>query len=371
MATRSKPGPSPDHKERLTECRRGMKKISADAFLLTNERDYFYMTGFTGEESAVMITPRDVYLITDRRFEEQIGVDCPWAKVFMRRGLLNPEVATACQTLKVKRLAVQSDALSLADHAALNKLTRGVKLVAAPSIVGDLRVYKSAAEVKAMSKAIRVAEDAYQAMVKSIRVGQTELEMAARLEFEMKCRGASGPAFGTICAEGANAALPHAHPGKRKVKKGSAILFDWGARVGGYCSDLTRMVFVGSIPPKMRRVFEVVLEAQVAAIGAVRPGARMCDVDAVARGIIADAGFGECFGHGLGHGLGLDVHERPSLSWRSDAKLEPGMLVTVEPGIYLPGFGGVRIEDDVLVTPSGCRILTKLDKTLKGATIRP
>jgi len=347
-----------------------MKRLGAGAFLLTNERDYFYMTGFTCEESAVLITPRDVHLITDRRFEEQIGIDCPWAKVFMRRGLLYPEVATACQKLKIKKLAVQADALSLADHGSLKKLTKGVQLVAAPSIVGDLRVYKSSADVKAMNKAIRVAEDAFEAMVKSIRIGQTEMEMAARLEFEMKCRGASEPAFGTICAEGPNAALPHARPGKRKVKKGSAILFDWGARVDGYCSDLTRMVFVGSIAPKMRRIFEVVLEAQVAAIGAVRPGARMCDVDAVARGMIDKAGFGDCFGHGLGHGLGLDVHERPSLSWRSDARLEPGMLVTVEPGIYLPGFGGVRIEDDVLVTPTGCRKLTKLDKTLKGATIR-
>ncbi|MEK7732384.1 MAG: M24 family metallopeptidase, partial [Planctomycetota bacterium] len=207
------------------------------------------------------------------------------------------------------------------------------------------------------------------AMLSTIRVGQTELEMAARLEYEMKRRGASSPAFPTICAEGPNAAVPHAHPGLRKVKRDRAILFDWGARVGRYCSDLTRVVFVGSIPPKLGEVYRIVLEAQLAGIAAVKPGRRMCDVDAAARKIIADAGYGDAFTHGLGHGLGLDVHEPPSLSFRSKEELEPGMIVTVEPGIYLPGVGGVRIEDDILVTPTGGRILTKLDKTLVGAVI--
>ena len=221
-----------------------------------------------------------------------------------------------------------------------------------------------------MNKALRNAEEAFLAMRKTIKVGQTEQEMAARLEYEMKLRGASGPSFPTICAEGANSALPHASPGQRKVKRGSAVLFDWGARVNGYCSDLTRMVFVGSIPRKIGEIYEIVLEAQLAAIDAIRPGRRMCDVDAVARKIVTDAGYGERFNHGLGHGLGIDVHEAPSLSWRSKAKLEPGMLVTAEPGIYLPGIGGVRIEDDVLVTRTGKRVLSKLSKTMKDAVIR-
>ncbi len=206
-------------------------------------------------------------------------------------------------------------------------------------------------------------------MRKTIRVGQTELEMAARLEYEMKSRGASAPAFPTICAEGANGAQPHAQPGRRKVKRGSAILFDWGARLGGYCSDLTRMVFVGSVPPKFREIYGIVLEAQLAAIAEIRPGRRMCDIDAVARKVVEDAGYGPQYNHGLGHGLGLDVHEAPSLSWRSKEKLEPGMVVTAEPGIYLPGVGGVRIEDDVLLTRTGCRVLSRLGKTLKDSVI--
>jgi Xaa-Pro aminopeptidase len=153
------------------------------------------------------------------------------------------------------------------------------------------------------------------------------------------------------------------------VKRGSAVLFDWGAQVGRYCSDLTRMVFVGSIPPKLGEVYRIVLEAQLAGIAAVKPGRRMCDVDAAARKIIADAGYGDAFTHGLGHGLGLDVHEPPSLSFRSKEELEPGMIVTVEPGIYLPGGGGVRIEDDILVTAKGRRVLTALDKSLEGAVV--
>lgn len=186
----------------------------------------------------------------------------------------------------------------------------------------------------------------------------------------MRRRGATGTAFPSICAEGRNAALPHAHPGARRVKHGSAILFDWGARVGRYCSDLTRVVFVGSIPPKIGAVYPIVLEAQRRAIAALRPGARMCDVDAVARDYIRDAGFGEAFNHGLGHGLGLDVHEPPSLSWRSTEKLEPGMVVTVEPGIYLPGVGGVRIEDDCLVGERNGRVLSGLGKSLSEAVLR-
>lgn len=369
MAKKSVRGPSPTITERLSRCRRQMKKHKLGAYLVTKHMDSFYLTGFTGEDSAVLILARDVHLISDGRFDEAINQECPWVTRWMRKGLLNAEIANVCKKLDIKALAIQPDSLTVASHAELRKLARGTRLVDAPNIVGDMRCLKEAAELGALKKAIKVAEDAFKAMLATIEVGQTELEMAARLEYEMKKRGASGPSFATICAEGPNAALPHAHPGGRKVKKGSAILFDWGARVGFYCSDLTRMVFVGSIPGKIREIYEIVLEAQMRAIAAIRPGERMCDVDAVARDYIKEAGYGKEFNHGLGHGLGLDVHEAPSLSWRSDAKLEKDMFVTVEPGIYLPGVGGVRIEDDVLVTAKGHRVLTRLDKTLDGAII--
>jgi len=346
-----------------------LKAAKADAFLLFNEKDYFYLTGFTPEESAVLVTQRDVHLLTDTRFTEEIKRDAPWARAWLRKGMLLDEAVKACEELKVHRLAVQADNITLGQRDEIQRRIKKMRVVSAPPIVSKMRKFKSDADLAPMNKAMRVAEEAFCATCKTIRVGQTELEMAARIEYEMKRRGAHSPAFPTICAEGPNAAIPHAHPGNRKVKKGSAILFDWGARVDGYCSDLTRMAFVDSIPPKIGEIYRIVLEAQLAGIQAVKPGARMCDVDAVSRGIIKEAGYGEYFGHGLGHGLGLDVHESPSLSWRSKEELQPGMLVTVEPGIYLPGIGGVRIEDDVLVTDRGYKVLTRLDKSLAGAII--
>jgi Xaa-Pro aminopeptidase len=369
MVKKKAAGPSPVIARRLRTFRRKMKSAKLGAYLISKPMDYFYLAGFTGEDSAILITPKDVHALSDGRFDEAINQECPWVKRWMRKGTLNQEIGKACKALRLRKLAVQSDGVNLSDFKALKKETKGVRLIEGPDITGEMRRTKDDAELAATRKAIKVAEDAFKAMVNSIRVGQTEIEMAARLEYEMKRRGASGPSFATICAEGPNAALPHAHPGRRKVKKGSAILFDWGARVGMYCSDLTRMVFVGSIPPRIAEIYDVVLQAQLLSIKAIRPGRRVNDVDKVARDYIADAGYAEEFNHSLGHGLGLDIHEPPMVSWRSDEKLKAGMLVTVEPGIYLAGIGGVRIEDDVIVTPKGCRVLTHLSKKMEDAVI--
>jgi len=252
----------------------------------------------------------------------------------------------------------------------IGKEAEPTELIEASDLTKKMRVIKDEAEVGKIRASLKVTEEAFTALREAVRVGQTELEMAARLEYEMKRRGSLSPAFSTICAEGPNAALPHAHPGRRKVVERSAVLFDWGATVDFYCADLTRVVFIGSIPDAIREVYEIVLAAQRLAIAAVKPGARMYDVDKVARDHIASAGFGDAFNHSLGHGLGLCVHEAPALSWRSSEAMEAGMVVTVEPGVYLPGVGGVRIEDDVLVTPRGSRVLSKLEKTPDSAIIR-
>ncbi|MCC7293593.1 MAG: aminopeptidase P family protein [Phycisphaerales bacterium] len=356
--------------DRLRRCRSAMAQLDVRALLVTRPMDCFYLTGFTGEDSAVLVLPDKAHLLTDRRFETEARREAPWAKAWMRRGTLNQEVAKACQALRIKSLAVQPEGLTVAAAAELSKLCRPTKLTRAADVVGALRKIKDAEDLRCMKRAIVVAEEAFTVTRKKIRTGMTELELAALLEYEMKRRGALRPAFPSIIAEGPNAALPHASPGSRKVREGSAILFDWGARVGLYCSDLTRMVFVGTVSPRFRSVYEAVLAAQMRGIEAVRPAARMCDVDAVARQSIKKAGFGKRFSHGLGHGLGLDVHEAPSVSWRSDEAMQPGMVVTVEPGIYISGFGGVRIEDDVLVTSSGGRVLTHLGKRIEDALLR-
>ena len=370
MAKRRNKPPSATTADRLKRCRTAMRKAKIAGYLITNRRDAYYLTGFTGEDSAVLITPRQVHVISDGRFDQVIDEECPWAKKWLRRGLLIDEIGKVCVQIGLGSVAVQADHLSVEDHATLKKHKPRIKLTIAPPICATMRRIKDRTELSKLNKALRIAEDAFQATLASIRIGQTELEMAARLEYEMKKRGASQPAFPTICAEGANAALPHALPGARRVKPGSAVLFDWGARSEFYCSDLTRMVFIGSIPPKVGEWYAVVLEAQEIAIDAIKPGARMCDVDRAARDHIAAAGYGKAFMHGLGHGLGLDVHEPPSLSWRSNEPLVAGMVVTVEPGIYVPGRGGVRIEDDVLVTPTGRRVLSRLAKDIGSAVIK-
>lgn len=369
MPPSKRTGPSAWIAGRLKRCREAMGRRRIAAYLLTRHTDTYYMTGFTGEDSAVIVTPRAVHLVSDGRFDQTIDQEVPWARKHLRKGLLMDEIATVCRKLDLERLAVQADGLTVESHAALRRRARPTRIVKAPPIVNNMRRLKDATELKTLRRAIVVAEGAFQATRRTLRIGQTEHDLAARLEYEMRQRGSSAPAFETICAVGANAAHPHARPGNRRIKRGSAVLFDWGATVGFYRSDLTRCLFVGRIPPQLGGIYKIVLDAQMAAIDAIAPGERMCDVDAVARGIIAKAGHGGRFVHGLGHGLGLNVHEPPALSWRSKERLEVGDLVTVEPGIYLPGVGGIRIEDDILVTANGCRVLSSLSKDLQSAVV--
>lgn len=361
--------PSPVIAARIASCREQMVKHHLPAYLITNHRDTFYMSGFTGEDSALLITARAVHIVSDARFDQAIDKEIPWTRKHLRRGLLIDEIGALVSRLKIERLGVQPEAMTVAMHGGLRKAAKPTRLVHAPPITSLLRRCKDSTELKVLSRAIVVAQDAFKATRRSIRVGQTEREVAARLEYEMRKRGAAGAAFGTICAVGANASHPHAHAGDRKIRAGQAVLLDWGATVGFYRSDLTRVLFIGRIPHRIGRIYDIVLDAQMAAIDAIRPGERMCDIDRVARRIITKAGFGKQFGHGLGHGLGLDVHEPPSLSWRSTEQLTAGMVVTVEPGIYLPGVGGVRIEDDVLVTANGNRVLSDLTKDKQDAIV--
>lgn len=339
------------------------------AYLITNRADHYYLTGFSGEDSAVLVTRSAVWVITDRRFETSAKSEVGWARISFRDGLLVTQIANTLKEAKINRLAIQSESLTVETKSRLARSAKGVRLMDAPPFLESLRCIKDSREKNRINEAVRIAENAFRAMLKTIRLGQTELELAARLEYEMKRRGSQKPAFDTIVAIDSNAALPHAFAGDRRVRKGSTVLVDWGATYGFYRSDLTRTFFIGSIPPTLSKVYSVVLAAQKRAIAAIKPGARMCDVDAVARKYIAGAGFGDRFTHGLGHGIGLDIHEAPSLSWRSDKPLKAGMVVTVEPGVYLPGVGGVRIEDDVLVSSRGPQILSRLGKSLRSAVV--
>lgn len=359
---------------RLRTLRKRVRDAGHDAVLVINPVDTRYLTGFVGDDSWTLVPARGtkVYVLSDARFEEQIAREAPHVAAVMRQRSLVAELKTLRDRLKLTRVAVQKSSLTVARLEALKKglSARGV----APWDDGLItqRAIKDADEVKLIARAGKIQQAAFRELCDFIQPGQTEAEVAAFLEYRMRCLGADGVSFPSIVAADANAALPHAIPGRTKLKKNGLVLIDWGAKYGGYCSDMTRVVFIGRGPSKkMKEVYRVVLDAQVAGIAACRPGVRLREVDAAARKVIDDAGFGERFGHGLGHGIGLDIHEAPRLSHLADehAELEPGHVVTVEPGVYLPGVGGVRIEDDVLITGRGHRVLTDLPKSLESATI--
>jgi Xaa-Pro aminopeptidase len=358
---------------RLSSVREYIGRKRLDGLLIASRVDQVYLTGFTGEDGMVLITPRQVYLLSDFRFKTAAEEQAGWARFVMRKKGIAEALAKVARRIGIGRIGVVPEQMTVAAGRELRKALRpvGAGLVYVDHVVADLRKKKDAAEIALVRRAIRIAEEAFRAVRRSIRLGQTELELASRLNYEMGRRGAAGPSFPTIVAEGPNSALPHAEPGARPVRSGSVVLFDWGARVDGYCSDLTRVVFIDKIRPQFRRVYGVVLEAQLRAVHWVRAGRSIRRLDAVARSYIAQCGYGREFGHSLGHGLGLDVHEPPSLNARNKARLESGMVVTIEPGIYVPGAGGVRIEDDVLVRDEGCEVLTTLPRNLEWAVVRP
>ncbi len=369
MSATENGSPSPNHAARLAACRAAMAADGIEHFLITQPHDAFYLTGFSGEDSAVLIAPSRIHVITDARFRQAAERETPWARRWIRKMWLSDEIANACKRLRLECVWVQPEHVTLAFWRELLTKCRPTKFKKAPPIIGKLRRRKDDLELRILQQSIDVAQNAFLSVKRHIRPGRTEQELAARLEYEMKRRGASEPAFKCICAEGPNASSPHAATTDRVIRRGSAVLFDWGARYGHYCSDLTRVVFVGSIPAEIGRMYRVALEAQARAIAAIRPGRRMCDVDQVARGHIDRSGYKKKFAHGLGHGLGLDVHEAPALSWRSKEEMEAGMVVTVEPGIYLPGVGGVRVEDDVLITPDGGQLLTSLPRNIEAMVV--
>jgi len=336
---------------------------------VTSRRDQYYLTGFDGEDGAVLVLRRHVYVLTDGRFTEEANRCCPWASVIVRSGPLAEVLARLVRRHRLGRVGFDPAALTVATHKAYRRAMQPARLVAVPRLLQTMREIKDAHEITQLRKAIRVAESAFRAVVRKIRPGMTERALAAELQHEMIRRGASEASFPIVVAEGRRCSLPHAVPGDRKLRVGSAVLVDWGALVGQYRSDLTRMVFIHRIPPRFRRLYEHVLAAQQEAIHAIRPGVRLCDVDAVARKRLEQAGLASYFTHGLGHGIGLDIHESPRLAPHVTGRLQAGMVVTVEPGVYLPGIGGVRIEDDVLVTETGHQVLSRLAKNLDAMVV--
>jgi Xaa-Pro aminopeptidase len=345
----------------------GQKELDGlPAVLLTTQPNIFYFTNFTGHDSWALLTPGKTTLITDGRYTLQARQECPQAKIIVRKGPILQAFADLTARPGFRTLGFFGEEISVALLARLKKACKKSKWQPVPiKTITQMRQIKGLEEIQQICRAIRIAQEGFTGLVQSLKAGLTENEVAAELEYRMRCWGAEKASFDSIVACGPNAAKPHARTSEAKLVPGKSIVFDFGALFKGYCSDLTRTVWLGKMPPCFKDVYKVCLEAQLAAIEVIKPGIRTAEVDQVARAVITRAGYGKFFNHGLGHGLGLEVHEAPALSRLSDQVLEAGMVVTVEPGIYLPGKGGVRIEDDVLVTPKGHRVLSSLPKEVE------
>jgi Xaa-Pro aminopeptidase len=363
-------------KARHRVVRDAMKELKLDGLLLTHPPDLAYLTNFTGDDSIGLMGLKEFYLVTDFRYHEQAMMEAGWLQVVLRDAKMSDALVEALTQAKVKRVGYEANWTTVGQLKALEgslaekKLAGSIEFVPLENVMVNVRKVKDDHEVDLIRKSVAIAEEAFEAVRGEIKAGLTENYIAGLMVFELRSRGASDASFPVIVAAGSNSSLPHYRPGEKEVQRDQPLLLDWGALYKGYCSDLTRTLLIGRIPDKIRKIYRVVLEAQQAAIKFLRPGVTTLQADRVARDVIDRAGFEKQFGHGLGHGLGRDIHELPAMrKTGGEEELRPGMVVTVEPGIYLPGEGGVRIEDDVLITHSGCEVLSTLDKSLEGCHI--
>jgi Xaa-Pro aminopeptidase len=344
----------------------GLTSAHMDGLLISSPANVRYLTGFSGSSALVFVTAHEVLLITDFRYQTQAKDEVgDVARVVIESHSLWAGLWTRLADMPYLQAAgFESAYLVHRDFQRL--LDAGARWQWRPTIdlVEVLRERKDAGEVALIQEAVHVAERALELTIAQVKAGQTELEIAGLLEAALRQAGSDGYPFPSIVASGPNAALPHARPGPRRVETGDFLLIDFGARVGGYCSDITRTFVVGRASAEQRETYEVVRSANERAVKAVRPGMTGRDADGVARGYIEDRGLGDLFGHSLGHGIGLEVHEAPRLARTADAPLVEGAVVTVEPGVYRPGWGGVRIEDDVHLGPQGAHVLTRFPREL-------
>lgn len=346
---------------RLFEC---LTEAGLDALFVSSPPNIRYLSGFTGSAALLLAVPGKPTLFTDPRYAIQSAEECDCRVRIVKRGLIMA-LAAAARRLGLRRIGFEHQHLTCDLWQSLrNNLASGVDLVPVSGIAEELRAVKSPAEVTLIRQSARTCCAALNRAIRRIRPGMTEAALAAEIDHQMRRLGAEGPAFETIVAGGPNAALPHARPGSRTLRNNELLLIDMGARQDGYASDMTRVLSLGEAPAKARQLHGAVLEAQLAALDAVRDGVAASTVDRRAREVLRGHGLDKAFTHSTGHGLGLEIHEAPRIGQRAGERLRSGMVITVEPGVYMEGFGGVRIEDTVLVTKEGYEILTPAPKEL-------
>jgi Xaa-Pro aminopeptidase len=344
--------------------RKKLSELKVDAILITDLTNVRYLSGFTGSSGFLIVTKHESVFVTDFRYQEQAQHEVKGCIIRILRGERSREIRDLCSEYVIKKLGFEEDNVS---YGAYRKLFRTkIRLKPLSGVIEALRIIKTKDEIVYLKKAVSRAETAFRKLQPHIRAGATELKIALKFEELIKAEDCKLLPFGVIVASGPMSALPHAKPTGRRFKKGDLIVFDWGGECNGYFSDMTRTVLLnGRNISKQKELYFNVLEAQKRAINKVRSGLKTAVVDAAARDYIEKLGHGDHFGHGTGHGIGLAVHERPGVSWRNKEVIRNNMVFTIEPGIYIPGFGGVRIEDMVLVKQRKAELLTSLPKRLK------
>jgi Xaa-Pro aminopeptidase len=351
--------------ERIARLTERLPGIGVDLLMITSLINVRYLTGYTGSNAIALVGPDTRLFLTDFRYIEQAGAEVDPS--FDRRIVAQDLVDAVSEVLPsgAARLGFEDAHLTVRAHARLReRVPQRVELVPGGDTVESLRAVKEQDEIHRIAEATKLADAALRRILERGLAGRTELDVATALEREIHDLGAQRPSFESIVAAGAHGALPHAHPRDVEIGRDELVVIDWGAELDGYCSDCTRTVATGDLDESALRTYDLVREAQLAGLEALRPGVGGREADSVARAVIDEAGHAEHYGHGLGHGVGLEIHEAPRLSQRSDSVLASGNVVTVEPGVYLPGRFGVRIEDLVVVTESGCTILTSVPKEL-------
>jgi Xaa-Pro aminopeptidase len=349
---------------RLQKLRESIYKARLDGFIVMNPLNRRYISGFTGTSGILLVTLKDAYLITDFRYIEQARDQAPDFQCVRQGGSSFEALSKLLFGKGLAKLGFESETLIFKEYQDLSRALTNIELVPTRGLVEELRIIKEECELEKIQKAAQIGDEAFEHILQFIRPGFTERDVAVEFECILRRLGGEKSSFEIIVASGQRGALPHGVASDKVFSLGELVTVDFGVMYQGYASDCTRTLALGVVSPRAKEIYGIVLHAQEAGVEAVRAGMGYKELDELARNIIADAGYGDFFGHGLGHGVGMNVHELPTLSPKGEGVLKPGMVVTVEPGIYLPGWGGVRIEDLVVVRDGAPQVLTKFPKEL-------
>lgn len=350
-----------DNLTKVSEIREELKKRNLDALLITNPYNRRYLTGFTGSAGVVLITPEDALFLTDFRYVEQAEQEAKDYTIIEHEPQLVNELKNQVKRLGINRLGFEAEHVTMAEY---NEFKERLECELSPTtgIVETLRMIKTDEEIAIIQKAAEIADKAFEHILDVIKPGVREIEIANELEYVMRKLGATQSSFDTIVASGVRSSLPHGVASEKKIEAGELVTLDFGALYKGYCSDITRTVAVGNVSDELKEIYHIVLEAQERGVAGIKPGMTGMEADALTRDFITENGYGKQFGHSTGHGIGLEIHEGPALSPKSSTLLKKNMVVTVEPGIYIPNVGGCRIEDDIVLTENGNERLTRSTK---------